>query len=100
MGTLKPNDLGLFDVHGDVYGNVWKWCQEALERGGTVMDSEIVQDKTGRVLRSGVFANQPRYPPHPSQGPARVPGPHLWFPPGEDLQLSPFTTYPPSAGWQ
>jgi hypothetical protein len=27
VGTLRPNDLGLFDVHG----NLWQWCQDAFE---------------------------------------------------------------------
>jgi formylglycine-generating enzyme required for sulfatase activity len=53
VGTLKPNDLGLFDVHG----NLWQWCQHAYE-GGAAMDSEIVQDKTSRVLRGGSFGGR------------------------------------------
>ena len=66
--------------------------------GGAVMDSEIVQDKTGRVLRSGVFANQPRYHPTRLRVPPGFRDPTYGFRPARNLQLSPFTTYPPSAG--
>jgi len=27
VGSLKPNDLGLFDLHGNAY----TWCQEELQ---------------------------------------------------------------------
>ncbi len=52
VGTLKPNDLGLFDVHG----NVWQWCQNGY--GGEAAMDSIVQDNTWRVLRGGSFDSQ------------------------------------------
>ena len=59
-GSLKPNDLGLFDM----YGNALEWCQDVLYlyRIDTVLDAEDinvqVRDKTGRVLRGGSFVYQ------------------------------------------
>jgi formylglycine-generating enzyme required for sulfatase activity len=50
VGTLKPNDLGLFDMHG----NVWQWCQEAL---GRKEDKEYIKDQIMHVLRGGSFIN-------------------------------------------
>jgi formylglycine-generating enzyme required for sulfatase activity len=64
VGLKKPNDLGLFDMHGDV-GN---WCQDsyqgdyAVSKGG-----EAVEDKedglqiistTRRVVRGGSFSER------------------------------------------
>jgi formylglycine-generating enzyme required for sulfatase activity len=63
VGGKKPNDLGLFDLHGNVY----TWCQESYQGDYPVpKDDEAVEDKeddlsinpqTGRVLRGGSFFN-------------------------------------------
>jgi formylglycine-generating enzyme required for sulfatase activity len=62
VGIKKPNDLGLFDMTGNVYS----WCQEAYGAYPTVKDGEPIEDKKGvysintqinRVLRGGSFLN-------------------------------------------
>jgi serine/threonine protein kinase/formylglycine-generating enzyme required for sulfatase activity len=72
VASLKPNDLGFFDMHG----NVWCWCQDRFyedyaqsQDGKTLEDDEIIQDanhplvfshnEEGRVLRGGSFTNAP-----------------------------------------
>ncbi len=64
VGSLKPNDWGLFDMHG----NVWNWCQERykvympLPAGQVYSDSEDGLDviDTGlRVFRGGSFPESP-----------------------------------------
>ncbi|MFL5340508.1 MAG: SUMF1/EgtB/PvdO family nonheme iron enzyme, partial [Gemmataceae bacterium] len=64
VGSLKPNDLGLFDVHG----NVFAWCQEGYkrypQRAEATDDTEdvLVIDRTrSRVLRGGSFNNRPSH---------------------------------------
>jgi formylglycine-generating enzyme required for sulfatase activity len=60
VGSLKPNDLGLFDM----LGNALEWCQEhigyyALAQGGQassdVEDSRDTRDMEYRVGRGGSF---------------------------------------------
>jgi formylglycine-generating enzyme required for sulfatase activity len=61
VGSLKANDLGLFDMHG----NAWEWCQDAYQdyyrKGGdgkAAEDMEYITDIKGsnnRVLRGGSF---------------------------------------------
>jgi formylglycine-generating enzyme required for sulfatase activity len=64
VGSLKPNDLGLFDM----LGNVTEWCQERyrIYQPGLLW-SEDKEDQKGielfnaRVLRGGSLNNQPAY---------------------------------------
>jgi formylglycine-generating enzyme required for sulfatase activity len=63
VGSLKPNDLGLFDMHG----NVWTWCQESFKadyppaKGNEAIedneDGSVVASTDYRVLRGGSVEN-------------------------------------------
>jgi formylglycine-generating enzyme required for sulfatase activity len=60
VASLKPNDWGLFDMHG----NIWTWCHEryheylvppAGKAVGDSVDVGPVLDAEVRVLRGGAF---------------------------------------------
>jgi len=59
VGLLKPNDLGLFDMHGNVY----EWCQDVFKEygkgdGKAIEDIEEIGDiknNIQRVCRGGSF---------------------------------------------
>jgi formylglycine-generating enzyme required for sulfatase activity len=50
VGWLKPNGLGLFDMHG----NAWQWCQEVYAEKEN-KDIEDVKEGESRVERGGSF---------------------------------------------
>jgi formylglycine-generating enzyme required for sulfatase activity len=70
-GKLKPNDLGLFDMHG----NVWQWTQYAFDKKPVDKEDdggELVAGALDRVRRGGGWdyvagycraANRIRYTP-------------------------------------
>jgi len=64
VGTRKPNDFGLFDMHG----NATEWCQDryrpysldgAINSRSNSQDEGEVADNDQRVLRGGSFRDSP-----------------------------------------
>ena len=51
VGTLRPNDLGLFDMHG----NAWEWCQDVDAKSA----ADVVTDADERPIRGGAFGHGP-----------------------------------------
>ncbi|WP_010585778.1 formylglycine-generating enzyme family protein [Schlesneria paludicola] len=59
VGLLKPNDWGIFDMHGNTYD----WCQDRYLNDPTDFDhatkdtAELVDDADNRVLRGGSWTD-------------------------------------------
>ncbi len=82
VGTLRPNDCGLFDM----LGNAAEWCQDraALYTPGDdraeARDSEGIGNDKMRVLRGGSFALQPEHVRCASRGDRPLPATaNVWY---------------------
>ncbi len=53
-GSLKPNALGLFDMHG----NVWEWVADCWQPQYSAKAAKPAEDCTTRVLRGGSWASK------------------------------------------
>lgn len=58
VGQKKPNQFGLYDIHG----NVWEWCEDSWENnfGTPRTQKPLVASSDTRVLRGGSWFSFPR----------------------------------------
>ena len=103
VGSLKPNDFGLFDVQGSVY----TWCQESRKPYPAGKGDDAAEDREdgsaiiptqGRVLRGGSFSYPASYVRSASRigyVPANRNG-DIGFRTSRTLPLGSFTALPPN----
>jgi eukaryotic-like serine/threonine-protein kinase len=100
VGEMRPNDLGLFDMHG----NAWEWCQNIAKRYAAgekavadLEDDMSIHNNNGRLVRGGSFAYLPSLMRSAYRGSNLAPSvqdTNVGFRPARTLPLGFFTALP------
>jgi formylglycine-generating enzyme required for sulfatase activity len=58
VGTKSANELGIYDMSGNVGEFVWDWFDSTYPSGGTTDPKGPTTSQTYRVLRGGFFLGE------------------------------------------
>jgi len=59
VGIKKPNELGIYDMSGNVWEWCWDWYDEESGKKGSTNKLNVLENCTLRVIRSGNWQDKP-----------------------------------------
>jgi sulfatase modifying factor 1 len=59
VGTKKPNELGIYDMSGNVWEWCWDWHDEESGKKGSTNKPNVLKNRTERVFRGGNWYDKP-----------------------------------------
>ncbi len=60
VGTKKPNELGIYDMSGNVWEWCWDWYDEEIGEEGSANKLNVLKKRTERVIRGGYWGDRPK----------------------------------------